>query len=162
MTTWNTSIPNFVAGTVVDEPELDVLSNNLTVIGEAWTSYTPAWTGSGSNPVIGNGTIVGQYRATGKTIDYFINILAGSTTTFGTGTYSFSLPVTAASSVSYHPMGVAIVRDGSAAPLVRFPGHSTTTTVLLIDVAGTIVAATVPFTFANGDRIMLRGSYEAA
>ena len=31
-----------------------------TVIG-AWIDYTPTWTGSGTNPVIGNGSITGRY-----------------------------------------------------------------------------------------------------
>lgn len=128
-----------------------------------WTAYTPAWTSSGTQPAIGNGTLAGRYcRLDNNFIGYEINILMGSTTTFGTGTYSFSLPFTAAAGVSYHPMGNGIVRDGSAAPLVRFPTFSSTTTVILIDVAGTIVAATVPFTFANTDRIIITGQYEAA
>lgn len=138
------------------------IRDQFNALGDPWTSYTPAWTGSGSNPAIGNGTLAGKYRQIGKSIDYEINILMGSTTTFGSGTYSFSLPVTASASVSYHPMGWGIVRDGGAAPLVRFPTFSSTTTVNLIDVAGTIVAATVPFTFANTDRIIIAGQYEAA
>jgi hypothetical protein len=51
-----------------------------------WTSYTPTWTGATTNPVLGNGTITGQYRrsANGDIVHWWLRILVGSTTTFGT------------------------------------------------------------------------------
>lgn len=58
-----------------------------------WTAYTPAWTGATANPVIGNGTRVGAYRQRGKTVDFRAFVTFGSTTTYGTGAWSLSLPV---------------------------------------------------------------------
>jgi len=62
----------------------------------AWQTYTPVWSTSGTAPAIGNGTITGRYAILGKVIVCHINLIAGSTTTFGTGTQSFTLPFTAA------------------------------------------------------------------
>lgn len=72
----------------------------------AWTSYTPAWTGSTSDPVIGNGTITGRYFEFGKNVFYSIQITTGSTTTYGTGQYFVSLPSTSKNdTVEYHSVG---------------------------------------------------------
>ena len=58
----------------------------------AWTSFTPTWTTSGTAPAIGNGTLSGKYRLIGKTLEIEFTMLAGTTTTFGTGTWAFALP----------------------------------------------------------------------
>lgn len=59
----------------------------------AWTTFTPTWTGATTNPAIGNGTLSGRYlRLFGRTYLTQFFILAGSTTTFGTGQWSLSLP----------------------------------------------------------------------
>jgi hypothetical protein len=60
-------------------------------IATDWISYTPIWTSS-TPPAIGNGTIVGKYRRVGDSIDVQIDIISGTTTTYGTGTWTWSLP----------------------------------------------------------------------
>lgn len=52
----------------------------------------PAWTGSTTNPVIGNGTIAGKLRRRGTEVDYRGIIQFGTTTTFGTGEWRIALP----------------------------------------------------------------------
>lgn len=59
-----------------------------------WVAYTPSWTAATSNPAIGNGTLTGYWRRVGDTGYYRIQVKAGSTTTFGTGAYYFSIPHT--------------------------------------------------------------------
>ncbi len=63
-----------------------------------WQAYTPVWTASTTNPSIGNGTLVGKYINIGKLVTANIMLTAGSTTTFGNGTWAFSLPITVAGS----------------------------------------------------------------
>lgn len=58
----------------------------------AWTSYTPTWTTQVSSPAVGNGTLVGRYKIIGKTMHLAIKLTCGTTTTFGTGYWKFSLP----------------------------------------------------------------------
>jgi len=68
-------------------------------------TYTPSWTALGTAPAIGNGSISGYYIKTGKKVTARVNLLVGSTTTFGTGQWSFSLPTSVA--VSYNGVAVA-------------------------------------------------------
>lgn len=65
-----------------------------------WTAYTPSWTGSTSNPALGNGTIYGRYKVVGKVCTVLVEIVMGTTTTFGTGFWMVSLPFTAANPAS--------------------------------------------------------------
>lgn len=126
---------------------------------DTWTDYSGslAWTGSGSNPAIGNGTITARYRRSGKMVVFQFRILMGSTTTYGTGNYSISLPVTAASRFQ---VGSAYLRDSSAtsnghAPGITYIDSSTPTVCNSTSSTGTgtgsIVGTTAPFTWANGD-----------
>jgi hypothetical protein len=63
-----------------------------------WTAWTPIWTAAGNQPAIGNGTLTGRYKQLdASTCLIYLRLKAGSTTTFGTSTWSFTgLPVTAA------------------------------------------------------------------
>lgn len=130
----------------------------------AWSAYTPAWTSGGTAPALGNGTLVGHYMKTGRTVQYRITLTMGSTTTFGTGAYMLSLPfATNGAVVGHSPMGKGTVFDTSAGAInCRTATYNSSTTVVLRDEAGLAVAATTPFTFANGDRIMITGTYESA
>lgn len=71
-------------------------SSGLTVplLQQPWEAYTPVWTcNSGTNPAIGNGTLTGAWRRDGTTLHVRIHTVAGSTTTFGTGSFFYwSLP----------------------------------------------------------------------
>lgn len=55
--------------------------------------YTPTWTGSGSNPAIGNGTLIGTWSRDGNRVHVDVELKMGSTTTYGTGTWRWALPV---------------------------------------------------------------------
>lgn len=59
-------------------------------------SYTPSWSASSTNPDIGNGSISGKFSLLGSQCDTYIRIASGSTTNFGSGTYTFGLPIAAA------------------------------------------------------------------
>jgi hypothetical protein len=138
----------------------DSTQSDGLVWGGTWAAYTPAWTSSGTAPAIGNGTISGRFSQLGKTVFYKISVVAGSTTTFGTGTYFFSLPVTAAASA--FTFGFARAIDTG---VLQYPGFAvlqSTTLLLPITGAGATWSNTVPFTFANTDQMVFDGTYEAA
>ncbi|MEV7908381.1 hypothetical protein, partial [Streptomyces anulatus] len=131
----------------------------------SWTSFTPTWTGSTTNPVIGNGTLAGAFLQVGKTIHFRIAMVAGSTTTFGSGTWSFNLPVAAAAVQS----AAAFADDFSAS--ARYPGAAWLTSgvtaagvfrVLFGAGGNTGASSTVPFTWAQSDRLHINGTYEAS
>lgn len=69
-------------------------SVNGTFVTSAPVTYAPVLTASTANPVIGNGVLRGEYSRNGSVIHVSVEYTVGSTDTFGTGTWRFSLPVT--------------------------------------------------------------------
>jgi hypothetical protein len=131
-----------------------------------WTTYSVAWTASTTNPVIGNGTLVGRYKQIGKTTFVYIRMQAGSSTTFGTGHWRFSLPVNAQASYSailpttflenttawYQGLSYSEY-DSDASYVVPVWNRGAT--------ASTPANATTPYTWATTDSIAISGSYES-
>lgn len=121
-------------------------------------TFTPTWTGSGSNPVINSGTLTGKYAQRGKTVWFEIRLLADGTTTFGTGTYAWALPLTAAA--SNRSGGGGFILDSGTARFIAAIVMGTTTIGVATDGNVGDAAATVPMTWANGDAMTLSGEYE--
>lgn len=159
-----TSPRTWVAGAPLTAAQLNTdVRDNLKAIGDAWTDYVPAWTGTITNPVIGNGTIVGAYLEVGKLVFYSIVITIGSTTTVGSGTYILSLPVVTAMPGNTC-MGAAHFFDSSAANYwahvaYRTPGVGADEIALSANNARW--TNTLPVVPAAGDVISVQGSYEA-
>ncbi|MFG3639077.1 hypothetical protein ACGF3C_02235 [Micromonospora sp. NPDC047762] len=152
-------------GMVVYETDTDLIrvwtgsTWGLLLDATGWTSYTPIWTAIGTNPVKNNGTITGAYKRIGTTVHYTGEILMGSTTTYGSGAWLVSTPTTAAGAAI--AVGSSVMRSASNA--VNRVGGSVefnTTTTLAFYGAGGAVASTVPFTWANGDRLRWSITYE--
>lgn len=57
-----------------------------------WTTFTPTWSSVGTPPAIGNGVAIGRWRRIGDSMDIEYWLVPGSTTTFGTSTYTLSMP----------------------------------------------------------------------
>ena len=136
-----------------------------------WTSYTPTWASTGTQPVLGNGTIVARYSQMNKTILVQIALIAGSTTTFGTGTYTFTYPLTANPMGSYNIM----LTDGMLYDSNVGAGYRLSTTVNAGSTSNFRVAyfsnssqtfallgATAPVTLTVSDEIYVNFMYEAA
>ena len=132
----------------------------------AWTAYTPAWTSSGTAPALGNGTLTGRYMKIGRTVVCHINMATGSTSTYGTGNYNWSLPFTAANA------GASIVghahllgTDRWVGGIVISPNVATCSAFLPITSTNTRVdfmTATRPETIAAGAQVRLTFVYESA
>ncbi|MEU0393803.1 hypothetical protein ABZ208_13670 [Streptomyces sp. NPDC006208] len=143
------------------------IRDQINSVLAAWTSYTPTWTSAGTAPALGNGTLVGRYMKIGRTVIYQINLIAGSTTTFGTGGYSFELPATSANvgasfignahllSGSTRYVGQNVISPNVTTTSPFYPTNSTTTTTSQL-------TATVPFTLVSGASVRITGVYEAA
>lgn len=131
------------------------------IVFQDWTTYSPTPT------AISGGTLTAKYRRIGKTVEVVIkHVLAGANIS---GTVRYTLPV-AVADADVHFAGTAMLRD--IAPGADYLGY-----VRLIGAdafpapmgaAATYVnfssylSATVPFTWAAGDYIEMRFSYEAA
>ena len=142
--------------------------DQFKAIGDAWTSYTPTWTGSGGNPAIGNGTLAGKYIQAGKLVVFQITIIAGSTTTFGTGNYGTSLPFapTAYRWRFYGTVGNSGITDVWACARSAGGGSTavelTHASVSASTVVDAFITPTVPHTMGTADYIYIHGTYEAA
>lgn len=160
---WNTPT-TWVPNTVLTAGQLNAqVRDNFNAIGDPWTAYTPAWTAAVTDPTLGNGTLIGNYMQAGKLVHFRLSLTTGSTTTYGSGTYGFSLPVPAAAPSTSPLVGTGFCQDTSAGSrYLRFLLLASSTTVWLTSDAATNVATNVPFTWANTDILHVAGSYEAA
>ncbi|MEV6803131.1 hypothetical protein [Streptomyces sp. NPDC051132] len=150
-----------VSATVMNQEIRDQFNSMFA----AWTSYTPAWTASTTNPVLSNGTMVGRYMKWGRTVLCEINLTMGSLTTFGSGNYAFGLPVQAANA------GTNVIGHAQLLGTDRWMGQ------VVISASGTTCAAFFPTTgnpkasfltqvlpesHAAGDQVRLTFVYESA
>lgn len=145
-----------------------MLSTTAGELGGSWTSYTPTWTSTGTQPAIGNGTIVGKYLQIGKLVFFRIVLTFGSTTSVGTGSYRLSLPTTANETAVglMLPMG-----QWGISAAANYAGHvdlvsSTTVGALTHSTttggqSGGEVTHNSPLTWANGNVFAIKGFYEA-
>lgn len=163
----------WVAGETVTAALLNThVRDNLKAVGDPWTTYTPTWTAATTNPTIGNGTIAGRYMAAGKYITFEIQIVMGSTTTYGAGAYSLTLPVAPQTSAAKHPfLGTLWDASGGSVVTSAWPIAGLISAGSTVELAGwpatagnsfRVVNATNVITLADGDRITLTGTYEAA
>jgi hypothetical protein len=161
---WNT-VPTFTVGQKLAAGDANKIGGDLNAIGAAWTAYTPAWGSTGTAPAIGNGTITGSYVAAGKLIIAKITMVTGSTSTYGTGTYTWSLPFTATTTGAAAGLqtGVGAVFDTSAGSrFVRTVWQASSGAIELLDANSATVGQTVPMTWATGDSMSATFTYEAA
>lgn len=161
MGVWTTAIKTWAAGSTVVAADMNAQIKDFASGFGAWTSYTPAWTASGSAPSLGNGTLTGSYLQVQKLVIAKAQFAAGSTSTFGTGTYYISLPVTAVSA-SGHIYGTGVVYDSSPAAFYTGVVRQNTTTKLEMVTDAGYVGQTSPITFAQNDEIRVLIVYEAA
>lgn len=156
-----------------------ITAARLDAMQARWASWTPTWTTStGANvPAFGNATVTGEYCQTGDAVLFRLEILFGSTTTFGGGGTSdnwyFSVPVTAAATTLINGFGEIFDATASTGSRTAVTTRLATTTYLDIvissareDVAAHtnngVVDAVSPWTWASGDGIRLFGQYRAA
>ena len=141
-------------------------------IDTSWQSYTPEWTTDSTQPTLGNGSLTGAYKVIGKTCFVRVRLYWGTTTNSGTGTFYFSLPVTASTSWGIQ-MPASILDNGNAwyqATVNGEYGGFTHKTALIGQSAGGAnssqgITGTFPITFSgtgNPDSIQFNGSYEVA
>lgn len=133
----------------------------------AWSNYTTTWSGSVSNPVLGNGGLHTHVTKDGSKVEFRLEITAGSTTTFGSGDYSVTLPYAPIGTHRYNFDGIVTVGANIYKITGVQSGGSTTLNLYTSTHTGSIqqltpMTPTVPATLANGSIITIQGSYEAA
>jgi hypothetical protein len=116
-----------------------------------------------TNPNLENGTLTGRYKAIGKTVFVKIHMQAGSSTTFGSGYWRFSLPVAAYSTTSV-VLSATYLDNGTQwyGGVATTEYDSNTAYVVPVTASSGTVTPTIPFTWAETDSLTLCGSYESA
>jgi hypothetical protein len=151
----------WVAGEVVTAALLNThLRDNLLSLG-TWQTYTPAWTATTTNPALGNGTLTGRYSLTGNTVTWVIELLCGSTTTYGTGTYLFSTPtdMLAAGGGVARTVGEGVIYNVSSPFVPVICQRSSTNTLRMVStLSGALVTETIGL--ASTEWLALSGTYE--
>ncbi len=165
----------FAAGTsghTLDES--NGIQSGATITNDASTSYitdlrdvpvqnyTPAWTALTVAPDIGNGIIAGTKSKQGQWVTATIYVDMGSTTTFGTGAWYFSLPFIPVNNVPY--VGSAMMFVAGTAfyiGVVTTLTDGTARCVLWANGAADNIKSTIPATWASGDYLRLTLRYAA-
>jgi hypothetical protein len=134
-------------------------------IGGVWQDWTPTWMAT-TNPSIGNGTLSGRYFQIVKLVYCQFTMIAGSTTTFGSGIWRFSYPVAPnlSSAVSYQVGSVRAVDVGSTELIGFTANYGGGTSYMSIIINGAWLSSVAPFTWSatNGDFLIVNIIYEAA
>jgi hypothetical protein len=121
------------------------------------TTYTPVWTSTGTTPSLGNGALSGYYSVYGNVVLVEIDLTIGSTTSLGTGQYSFSLPLVPGKSAvgSFYILrpGIQVYSGSTYAP------NGTGTMSAYPNASGAGVGAANPAAWTAGDTMKLQVSY---
>lgn len=140
------------------------------VTSGAWTAYTCNWTAATTNPTLGNGTLNAAYSQYGRTYTVRLELATGTTTTFGSGQYSFSLPTTAATGniTVGHGHGITsgarwmlngiITTGGQNTIAIASPNSSTSANISFLGSAAGIGGVT----WTSGQTVRMTIVYESA
>lgn len=151
-------IPVFLAGETLD-------AGKLQTVAGLDAPYTPAFTGSVSDPALGvGGAAVGEWSQDGSMIDYFARIDFGTSgISGGSGTYRISLPVDAAVGLVAAQIGNARLADLSAPARRHFAVVvDTQSRVVIQDEVGASVTNLSPWTWAVTDWFTISVRYRMA
>lgn len=141
------------------------VNDDLSYLAAAWTSYSPTWTAGVTNPT--NGSITAAYQQVGKTFRFWIRVVAGASTTFGSGIYEFSLPGTLSSGMNHANMPVGefyAVAGGVEVAGAALQKTSTTVALVYMGTGLTAIGSGSPGTWAatSANFIQIHGEFEGA
>jgi hypothetical protein len=123
-------------------------------IDYGWFTYTPVWTATGDAPAAVNGTFNGAYRREGQNMRVNIAVTFGSSDTYGTGIWGFSLPKAAARTTT----GALRILDTGAgyySGTSEVAAAASVVNLLAKDNVGNYAGPTFPITWASGDSFVL-------
>lgn len=159
----------YSGGLMSDKAWLAPSNVGSSVFNDAYTAYTPVWTSDGTAPALGNATVTAVYKKVGRFVHYIGKVVMGSSSTYGTGSYSFSLPYTQSTNqLTVALGGIAYLFDSSATAYMLATPLLTAANKFIITYpatyGGTYTGAgqLAPWTWATSDQITWNITYEAA
>lgn len=142
---------------------------DVSKLAGAYSTYVPTWASSGTQPDPGNAIRNFRYLQIGKLVHVVFQFSMGSTTTFGTGSYSWTLPVTASTTPSQARAGIVYSFDASGSVFNHATVVIASATIFQINYASTwptgsqvTYGQTTPWTWASSDDLQGSFTYEAA
>jgi hypothetical protein len=127
----------------------------------ATTAYTPTWSSYGTAPAIGNGQLAGYWQRYGNLCHVRFFFQAGSTTTYGTNIYQWSLPFTASTGGgipgAYYLEDFAVAGYRGLVALIDANNFC-----LQVGTSNSAVTGTNIFTWGTNDLIRAEFTYEVA
>lgn len=125
--------------------------------------FVSTWQSSATQPSIGNGTLISNYRRSGNQVTVNFSLTVGGTSTLGTGYYLFKLPVgldsiDVSNINSYHGSGITNA-GGSIINLLVVGAENARQVVLYSNNAMTQVSATVPANLSAGQFLKFSYTY---
>jgi hypothetical protein len=117
------------------------LGNGNTVYSKLLSNPTLPWLGSTTNPTIGNGSFTAYYEQDGRLCNYTVGIIINTTTSVGSGTYSFQLPFKALVTAN----GVAMVKSSAGVfyqGFLQVSGSSSVAYIYLTTLTPSLFAST--------------------
>lgn len=143
----------FLAGQRLTAADLNTATQQ-----SAWTSYAPTWSSAGTAPAIGNGTIVGRYSKVGRIVTVSFALTAGSTTTFGTGSWSFLSPTAISGTGFVSGIAMAIIGATSFYGAAFNSGANAIQFLFGNNVAASV---TTPGSWTTGSQLLSTFTYES-
>lgn len=141
---------------------LDSTGLKITGAGSAWTAYTPTLQGTTTNPSVGNGSLLGAYSQVGKTVNFSVALITGSTTTRGSGRWTFTLPVTPNTRLQVVPLYLYLPGIGNYVGTAKLDQGKVYSMGFATSTAASIVSHSSPASMPTGTQLVLTGVYEAA
>lgn len=125
--------------------------------------YTSTWTAAVGTPAIGDGTLTGRYSVVGRSVTVSLILTVGSTTTFGTGAWQFTLPM-AAEDQNTGQVGNAMITDAGTGLFRYTPIMIDFTHIALHAGDGTnnYAGSALPMTWAAGDYFVTSFTYSSS
>lgn len=129
---------------------------------DGYYTVTPVWKGDSSDPVIGNGTLTSRVYRSGRKLKIEISLTCGSTTTYGTGAWYFTLPDPLENwTAKFNATGALRILDNGTQYYIGTANVSAGANRIYMFVTNG-VSSTVPMTWAQNDTLVFDIEYEIA
>jgi hypothetical protein len=160
LTARNLDLANFQYRRVNWNSRFRYVEQNIAASGYTPSiAYNPSWTAASSNPSLGSGKLTGYYAKRDNEVTVTIELLPGSTTKFGIGTWYFALPSIPVRTQEMHSSGEATLAGRTYAVVANTVPDGTARVQLIADRPMDRVNATVPGSWTNGDRLRFTVRY---
>lgn len=121
--------------------------------------WNPTWEGATTDPAIGNGTINAIYYLLGERVLVSIYVTMGATTTYGSGEWTFDLPIEADVTNGINYIGSVYILDNGTTHDIGVCRITDSNTIKMYVKNSSSIRSNVPHTWAANDLLILTIRY---